>query len=312
MNFLTKMERKFGKYAIRNLPIVIVICFAIGYLLVQFFPSVYANLYFSPYDIIVGHEYWRLFTWVFSPPEAFSFLSLIMLFFYYMFGQAIERGIGTFMFNVYILGGWLLTTLACFGTSLYFYFHFGNNEMFWIWSQLNGGFEMMTYMMYSLFLGFALVYSDSMVLFMFIIPVKASWIAYIDMVFLAYRFVSIDIALSRASIVAYLVNFCILYLLLQSRIKRRRATRSQHKNQQNYRQQVIDFETARRAQNGDNRTQNASKHSGQNPVTITRHKCAVCGRSELDDPNLEFRFCSKCNGNYEYCSEHLYTHEHVK
>ena len=45
---------------------------------------------------------------------------------------------------------------------------------------------------------------------------------------------------------------------------------------------------------------------------ITRHKCAVCGRTELDDPELEFRFCSKCNGNYEYCSEHLYTHEHVR
>ena len=45
---------------------------------------------------------------------------------------------------------------------------------------------------------------------------------------------------------------------------------------------------------------------------ITKHKCAICGRTELDDPNLEFRFCSKCNGNYEYCQYHLFTHEHVK
>lgn len=43
-----------------------------------------------------------------------------------------------------------------------------------------------------------------------------------------------------------------------------------------------------------------------------RHRCAVCGRTELDDPTLEFRFCSKCNGNYEYCQDHLFTHEHVK
>ena len=42
------------------------------------------------------------------------------------------------------------------------------------------------------------------------------------------------------------------------------------------------------------------------------HRCAVCGRTELDDPCLEFRFCSKCNGNYEYCQDHLFTHEHVK
>ena len=43
-----------------------------------------------------------------------------------------------------------------------------------------------------------------------------------------------------------------------------------------------------------------------------RDKCAICGRTELDDPNLEFRFCSRCNGNYEYCQDHLFTHTHVK
>ena len=37
-----------------------------------------------------------------------------------------------------------------------------------------------------------------------------------------------------------------------------------------------------------------------------------CGRTELDHPELEFRYCSKCNGNYEYCQDHLFTHEHVK
>ena len=47
-------------------------------------------------------------------------------------------------------------------------------------------------------------------------------------------------------------------------------------------------------------------------AVIPRHRCAVCGRTELDDPNLEFRYCSKCNGNYEYCSDHLFTHEHVQ
>lgn len=45
---------------------------------------------------------------------------------------------------------------------------------------------------------------------------------------------------------------------------------------------------------------------------VTKHKCAICGRTELDSPDLEFRFCSKCNGNYEYCQEHLFTHQHVK
>ena len=42
-----------------------------------------------------------------------------------------------------------------------------------------------------------------------------------------------------------------------------------------------------------------------------RHRCAVCGRTELDDDRLEFRYCSKCDGNYEYCQDHLFTHEHI-
>ena len=58
------------------------------------------------------------------------------------------------------------------------------------------------------------------------------------------------------------------------------------------------------------RAGNTSTYQGR--TVITRHKCAICGRTELDDENLEFRYCSKCEGNFEYCSDHLFTHEHVK
>ncbi len=53
-------------------------------------------------------------------------------------------------------------------------------------------------------------------------------------------------------------------------------------------------------------------YSAQPDGRVPRHRCAVCGRTELDHPELEFRYCSKCNGNYEYCQDHLFTHEHVK
>ena len=42
-----------------------------------------------------------------------------------------------------------------------------------------------------------------------------------------------------------------------------------------------------------------------------RHRCAICGRTEKDDPNLEFRFCSRCDGDYEYCMDHLFSHQHI-
>ena len=54
------------------------------------------------------------------------------------------------------------------------------------------------------------------------------------------------------------------------------------------------------------------KHKIQAAGKGTKHKCAVCGRTDLDDPSLEFRFCSKCDGGLEYCQDHLFTHEHVK
>ena len=66
----------------------------------------------------------------------------------------------------------------------------------------------------------------------------------------------------------------------------------------------------RRAVNGGSKTVPFPGNSKS--AEVTKHKCAVCGRTEKDDPNLEFRFCSKCNGNYEYCQDHLYTHIHKK
>ena len=42
------------------------------------------------------------------------------------------------------------------------------------------------------------------------------------------------------------------------------------------------------------------------------HKCAVCGITDADDPDMEFRYCSKCNGYYCYCSEHINNHVHIQ
>ena len=42
------------------------------------------------------------------------------------------------------------------------------------------------------------------------------------------------------------------------------------------------------------------------------HRCVICGRTQADNPDLEFRYCSKCEGGLEYCQDHLFTHVHVK
>jgi hypothetical protein len=50
-------------------------------------------------------------------------------------------------------------------------------------------------------------------------------------------------------------------------------------------------------------------------VTLKRstiHKCHICGKTEADDPNMDFRYCAQCEGDYEYCMDHLNNHEHIK
>lgn len=298
MSFFDKLERKFGKYAMKNLPLIVTICFGLSYLIYMFAPNVMLKIYFSPADIIVGHEYWRLFTWVLTPPGGVDILTILMLFVYYSFGLSIERGVGTFMYNVFVFGGWLLNTVCCMAVSVFEYFKINNDAMFYLYSLDNNGFSMTYLMQISIFLGFALIYANSVMFMYFILPLKTKWLAYFDIILLAYYFVSSDNIITRTSIIAYLLNFVLIYLGTMSRKRRKRRNEKRKRDRSRFK--VIDGDAI-----GDSEA--AVKKS-----VITRHKCAVCGRTELDDPELEFRFCSKCNGNYEYCSDHLYTHEHVR
>ena len=111
------------------------------------------------------------------------------------------------------------------------------------------------------------------------------WMAIVYGVFIVYDLVTSGWS-GRVAIFASILNFLIFFF----------ATR-------NYR--TVSPKEIRRKKN--------FKRQMQQPRgNVTKHKCAICGRTELDDPNLEFRFCSKCNGNYEYCQEHLFTHKHVQ
>ena len=42
------------------------------------------------------------------------------------------------------------------------------------------------------------------------------------------------------------------------------------------------------------------------------HKCTVCGKTDVDSPDLEFRYCSRCNGYHCYCQEHISNHTHIQ
>ena len=283
MNFLNKMERQYGRYAIHNLTKYMIGCYAIGYILLYIGQAFGANFFqyllLSPYQIMHG-QIWRIVSWILIPPSSSNIIFvLIMLSFYYYLGTALERTWGAFRYNVYILGGMLCTVIGAF----ILYFISGPNEMF---SLINGMSFSTYYINLSIFLAFAMNYPDMEVLFMMIIPIKIKYLALLDVAYLLYDLIRGGWG-TRTVIIASLLNFIIYFLM--TRNYRRISPQEIHRKQQ--------FKKA--------------VHPQMTPGG-TRHKCAVCGRTEKDGEHLEFRYCSKCNGNYEYCQDHLFTHQHIK
>lgn len=283
MNFLNKMERKFGRYAIHNLTKYMIGCYIIGYILLYggslFHISFTQYLSLSPYHIVHG-QIWRLVSWLLIPPPSSNLIFvLIMLMFYYSLGETLERTWGAFRYNVYILGGVLFTVIGAF----ILYFIAGGSP---ITSLYYSGAFSTYYINLSIFLAFAVSYPDMQVLFMMIIPMKMKWLAVLDVAYLLYDMVNGSWGI-RTVIIASLLNFIIYFLA--TRNYQRISPKEIHRKQQ--------FQKAVRPKMA--------------PGT-TKHKCAVCGRTEEDGDNLEFRFCSKCNGNYEYCQDHLFTHKHIQ
>ena len=303
LKFLYKLESKYGKYAIKNLSLYIVIIFAFSYFLALLLPDVYMLLIFSPYEIFVEHQFWRIFTWIFTMPGSFNVFTLIMLFFYFSIGTSIEMSIGTFMYNLYIFGGMLFTTIGITVASAISYFTINDSSNFI--SFLGGeiaGYYLTYFMTISIFLGYALVHSDSFVLLYFFIPVKTTWLAFADVIWLMYYFVELNNIICRVAIVASVLNAILFYYISRKYSSRRRPVSAYIKRKSS------DRDTGRKREQAGK----ATVERITMPEGVTRHKCAICGRTEKDDDMLEFRFCSKCKGNYEYCSEHLFTHEHVK
>ena len=285
MKFIDKLERKLGRFGIPNLTIYMIICYVIGYALMIVNPGILNWLSLEPAYILRG-QVWRLVTWVLYPPSTSGVLwfAIAVLFFYYPIGTSLERTIGTFKYTLYILSGVVFTILGAF----ILYFLLGGNV-------LVGNVCSTYYISLSTFLAYAMCYPDMQVLLMFIIPVKMKWMAIFYVVIIVYEMIQYIVAgrwYLVIPIVASLLNFIIFYFGTKD-FSRYNPKEVHRRNE------------FRRAMEPQGRMKSGSG-------SVTKHKCAICGRTELDDPNLEFRFCSRCNGNYEYCQDHLFTHTHVK
>lgn len=285
---LTKLERKLGRFAIPNLTMYILAGYAVGYVLYYMKPEFYMLLLMDARAVMHG-EIWRIFTWVCTIPQDFSIFLIFFFFLSYWMGTSLERTWGVFRYNLYVFSGMLFMVAGTLGI----YLITGINI------------SISTYYIYvASFLAFATCFPDIQLYVMMLIPVKIKWLAIVDVIWLAYDFLSVGEILRepsqygvsavvarnyvwgiRASIVFSVLNFIIFYFATRNY---KRLSPKEYKRKKKYIRQV------------------------QMANPIREHKCAICGRTPESGEDLTFRFCSKCNGNYEYCQDHIFTHEHIK
>ncbi|MCR5293755.1 MAG: hypothetical protein K6E30_01090 [Lachnospiraceae bacterium] len=321
---LNNLERKIGRYAIPNLTMVIIGCYLIGYVLTTINPDIASYMTLEP-GLILRGQVWRLITWIVIPPSGYtlngfdSIFVVIMLFFYYSIGQTLERSWGTFRYNVYIFGGMLVTLASAFAVFFVFSAIYGGAvSVGWYFSTY--------YVVTSMFLAFAATFPDAVVLIMFILPVKVKYLGILYFGMILYECAGyvrniaaggIYFLVPIIAIFASLVNFFVFFF------STRDFSRYSPKEMKRKRDFARKMEAGRRAfaenerQVGNRRGVSFSggksfeSADGTAGKGFARHRCEICGRTELSDPDLEFRYCSRCEGSHEYCMDHLYTHRHI-
>ena len=361
-----KLEKKFGKYAIKGLMKYVIILYAAGFIMNIINENLYYEWFMLDIDKLLKGQVWRLFTFIIQPVDTNNiFRVFLSLYVNFLFGMMLEGMWGSFRFNLYYFSGILFNALAVVAVYIFTYFVFGNGMSYPI---------ELTYLNLTLFMAFAVTFPENRfgfgggggismfaIIYMLAVAVDVAqaftvstyagmmtlisslvWVAIFCMgpkgkhLAIAYM-VLIGLEIIQAfvgggylvdegtwylvrgvyngiiviiAIAFSMLNFFLFFISLKKKgfspmNPARRAF------QESLRQQA-----ARRAAMGEAGMQKGSVSRGK-IVNIYRpqagqamHKCAVCGRTEKDDDSLEFRFCSKCNGNFEYCSDHLYTHEH--
>ena len=289
MKWLNKLERKFGKYAIPNLMFYIIILYAVGFVLNLMNEGFYHQYLSLNMSAILQGQIWRLVTFIIQPPESSLIFMIFTLYLYYMIGRQLEYVWGSFRFNFYFFMGvifHIIGALLAYG-------------LFKVSLPLGT-----YYLNLSLFFAYAAIYPNHQFYLFGIIPVKVKWLAWIDAAYFGYTILQAFMPtyggnpmfgwyFKASALEAFVsvLNFLVFFLMTRNM---KRFSPKEIKRKQVYRRQVQEGRQEAQYANG------------------AKHRCHVCGRTELDDENLEFRYCSKCNGNYEYCQDHLFTHEHVK
>lgn len=286
------LRRKFELYCyknrnkgIPNLMLYIVLGSAVVYVMSQMSGNylLYNLLCFDRTAILHG-QIWRLITYPLTYNAGSLLLTAVSLLCYYSLGRAMENIWGTLKFNLFYLTGVVMMDIFC---------------------MIFGGRASVTYLNLSLFLSYATLYPDATFLLFFIIPIRAWIFALFDLVMVLVDLVSVPFPYNLFSVIS-LANYFLFFgkdvLNVIPMSWRANARRLVHQKPRQRKQQakVIHFDAG---------SYEASHAAPQAPYT---HRCTVCGRTDVSNPELEFRYCSRCKGYYCYCQDHINNHTHIQ
>ena len=308
---MAHLKRDFNRFmykhrdkGIPRLMLWICISSALVFLLSLFNDSLVSLLYFDAAAILRG-QVWRLITYIFtfavsSGPLFYRFfVAVLSIMFYYWVGTLLENTWGTLRFNLFYLLGIVLSDAAALGLHAGF------------------GFPMVIsshYLNLSMFLAVATLIPEQKVYLYMILPVKMKWLAWLDLGFTLYSIIRvlvlwphynyhIGILLYALFPLVALLNY---FIFFGRDVKNLLPGRHLHQKRPG---RVRRQKTVAEPQPDPDWAKNYRSESGQRPY---RHKCTVCGRTDTDCPDLEFRYCSKCAGYFCYCIDHINNHTHIQ
>jgi len=264
MKLLDRLERRFGRFAIPNLSLLIVVGQGIVLLLTMMdggqpgVGGIISELELQGTEVLAG-QWWRLVTFVLVPPGR-GILVLFALYLFLIMGGALESQWGSFRYNVYLLLGWSASVAAAFIAP--------------------GETASVGFLGGSVFLAFAWLFPEFKLHVMFVLPVPIKYLAWITWLMFGFQLVS-GSSIDRLLVLAATFNFAVFFgtdLALKFKAGRRR---------QQHRRQAAQAEAS------------------------AFHTCSHCGLTDKDDPQMLFQYCSRCDGDHEYCQVHLRDHEHV-
>jgi len=189
MNLIKQLERRLGRFAIPNLTLFLVGGQGIALFMSIALPGSLGTVVLIP-DLVLSGEWWRLLSFVFTPPFGNPIFAVFALYLLYFMGTSLEAQWGTFRYNLYVLIGCLMTIAAAF-----VFPHYAASN---------------TYITGSIFLAFAYLFPDYTIYLFFVLPVRIKWLALLTGLFYGYDLIIGDWA-SRLLIIAAVANFFMFF-----------------------------------------------------------------------------------------------------